>query len=86
MARDTTPNYEPHLVPCDAQGHRCERSVAILWAVVMKTGPGQFDWLSDPLPRRMAAREMRRIRAEMARLWWEKRQSERTASSAITPT
>ena len=70
-------------MPSDEHGSRCERKAAVLWAVVMKTGPGQFDWLSDTLPRRMAAREMRRIRAKMARLWWEKRQAERTKPQVI---
>ncbi len=42
MARDTTRTTSRALVPCNEQGHRCERKTAVLWAVVMKTGPGQF--------------------------------------------
>ncbi len=73
MSRTAPTNFEPHLVPVDAEGNRCERRMAVLWVVVMRTGPGQFDWLSDAKPKRLAAQEMRRIRAKMARLWWEDR-------------
>ncbi|GAA0236259.1 hypothetical protein LNAOJCKE_0972 [Methylorubrum aminovorans] len=81
MVGITTPNFEPHLVPLDEAGNRCENRKALYWAVVMKTGPGQYDWLTDKLlgkPR--AAREMRRIREEMARLWWEKHCAGRSQS------
>lgn len=39
------------------------------WVVKVRTGPGQLDWLSDPLPKRLAARRMREVREEMCKLW-----------------
>jgi hypothetical protein len=40
-----------------------------LFAVKVRTGPGQLDWLTDPLPKRLAARRMREIRQEMCRAY-----------------
>lgn len=64
MTRDTTPNFEPHL------NSRREGDL-VLWYVRMKTGPGEFIALSDEdYSKPATAREMRRIRQEMARVWF----------------
>lgn len=77
MSRTDPTNFELHLAPCDAEGRRCEPARAILWEVRMKTGAGQFDILSDALPKRMAARKMRQIRQEMAEMWWKAQMAKR---------
>ncbi|TIS37525.1 hypothetical protein [Mesorhizobium sp.] len=59
MKRDTTPNFVPRLDQYEG-----------LWQVKMKTGPGQYDILSDLFAsKRTASRHLRRIRKEMAKAW-----------------
>lgn len=68
MPRDATPNFEPHLHSRDG----------IQWVVRMKTGLGEYVWLTDETPsKRLAARDMRRIRQEMAEAWHKARQGDR---------
>lgn len=69
MARDTTPKYVPQLASRTIGDHpSCE-----WWYVRMRVASGDWTILSDDfITKRGAAREMRRIREEMGRLWIEK--------------
>lgn len=66
MTRDTTPKFVPHLA-CRVIG---EHPASEWWYVRMRTAQGDYTILSDDfITKRGAAREMRRIREEMGRLW-----------------
>lgn len=66
MSRDTTAKYVPHL----ASRVIGEHPQTDWWYVRMKTNEGEYAILSDAyITKRGAARQMRRIREEMARLW-----------------
>lgn len=67
MARDTTPNFEPHLAS------RKEGDL-VLWWVRMKTALGEYVSLTEENHNKtIVAREMRKIRQEMAKVWLESR-------------
>jgi hypothetical protein len=59
--RDTTPNHVPHLA-YDEDG--------ACWYVRAKTAPGEYLILSNATAsKRLAGRDLRRIRREMLKLW-----------------
>jgi len=66
MAEDRTPIFEPHLASREVSGNA-------IWYVRIKTGAGEFITLSDETAcKPVAAREMRRIRQEMAEQWLDR--------------
>lgn len=78
MARDTTPKFVPQL----ASRTIGEHPPTEWWYVRMRVANGDWTILSDDyITKRGAAREMRRIREEMGRLWMERLDAEAAAQN-----